>query len=479
MISGRLRTWVERSFTAEIDGRPLAVFRILLALLYLKDALYHFALIDPMYTPDGILPAAVAQATDHGLRFSPLDFTVNTQQVVLFFVVWVVVILVWLVGWKTRWLTVIHWLFALAVYERNTGVINGADQIMLILNFWMIFARPGQHYSLDAWLARQRGEPLSPTIPAFPVHMMQLQIAVLYAFTGLLKATGEVWRDGSALSYILSLQDFITPIGTWTLANLPPLLLRLFTWGTMLIEIGFPMLAFAPVGQPWLRRLALLGGFGLHLGIGLTMYVPDFSIIMVLSYLLFIEPVGGVSQRVPAPTRRRLLFSGLALTMLGVFWINLATLNIGVSERGFTYPLPPKPLDQLFGLLELEQDWSLFSPSPGTINAWVRIPGHFADGSALDLLTGRPPDTEPFLTTFGPVTRWRKYTELAQTGEVELLDAWLDYYCRRYASTENPLEYLDMRWRWQEITFPGEPASLFQEDVIFDRDCRDPGPVFP
>ena len=54
--------------------------------------------------------------------------------------------------------------------------------------------------------------------------------------------------------------------------------------------MGFTVFVFLPVLQPWARASGLLLTAALHLGIALTMSIPDFSVVMWISYILFFEP---------------------------------------------------------------------------------------------------------------------------------------------------------------------------------------------
>jgi hypothetical protein len=59
---------------------------------------------------------------------------------------------------------------------------------------------------------------------------------------------------------------------------------------TLFTELAFIVMVFAPIGQPLLRMAALALGAMLHGGIGVTMSIGNFSMVMIGSYLLFFEP---------------------------------------------------------------------------------------------------------------------------------------------------------------------------------------------
>lgn len=111
-----------------------------------------------------------------------------------------------------------------------------------------------------------------------------MQMCIIYASTFLSKLSGPKWMDGTALYYIVQLDDVY---GKWFH---PSLLfgymgpLKVLTWGTLLIEGCSPLaLWYRPT-----RRAALISVTLLHLGIDLSMNLGAFHWIMILGFLSFL-----------------------------------------------------------------------------------------------------------------------------------------------------------------------------------------------
>lgn len=64
-----------------------------------------------------------------------------------------------------------------------------------------------------------------------------------------------------------------------------PLVIGLATWGTVLFEIYSPILFWGSRT----RKLTMVVGLGLHVGIALTMGLFIFSLTMLSAYWLFIQ----------------------------------------------------------------------------------------------------------------------------------------------------------------------------------------------
>jgi hypothetical protein len=65
---------------------------------------------------------------------------------------------------------------------------------------WLAFTAAGDAFALDAVLRRRRG-------PAFPVRVLELQVAWIYLASGLEKLVGSSWLDGTATSWIFELTN--------------------------------------------------------------------------------------------------------------------------------------------------------------------------------------------------------------------------------------------------------------------------------
>jgi hypothetical protein len=109
---------------------------------------------------------------------------------------------------------------------------------------------------------------------------------LIYATSGFFKLLGSAWRDGSAVYYTTAQNIFgrifhVYPFPTdfnWVLTAL--------TYATLLWELGFPFLLL----NRFTRRVALITGVGMHLGIWATMEVGPFTWMILATYVAFLDP---------------------------------------------------------------------------------------------------------------------------------------------------------------------------------------------
>ncbi|MEP7287769.1 MAG: HTTM domain-containing protein [Chloroflexota bacterium] len=506
----------------EADSRPLSLFRIVFSILLVKEALYHLPLAALFYTDAGILPRAVIwDSVGRTERFSLMDALSTTWMAQAFFLLWMLVAISLLLGYRTRLMTIANFIIILSVHERNVYLLTGADTVLRVFSFWAMFLTLDQHYALDTWLSRlpktaatHAARPnlsSSTTAWVFPWRILQIQIVLIYLVTGLLKLNGQYWQEGEALYSVLQLNSSLLPLGRWLGTHSPYVFLQGLTYGVMLIELSFTILVFAPIAQPILRRVGLVTGASLHIGIALTMAMPitDFSLVMLTGYIVFFEPqwvqslvdpIGrfmqarGIRQRFtqratmiaailpPAaptfsnPKVASVLRYGMALLMilligLVIYW------NLQTVEDYTKQVVPPVPaLSQaVIWYSGLWQYWDLFAPLPFQIDGWVTIPAEFEDGTTLDLRTGKPATSAIPDASWGPSSRWKKFEENMNNDRNDvLLRAWARYYCRHYYDnlpTGNRLKTFQIHFLYRRVHHPGEPENDIQDDLLWSHQC--------
>jgi hypothetical protein len=179
----------------------------------------------------------------------------------------------------------IHW---------NPLPLSSAHQVLVVILFCLLWADTGAVWSLDA--SRERvasGGGRAGAQPIWPLRLIQCQVVLIYASSGLWKLLGPVWRDGSGVYYALSNNLFhraplVVPVEISSL-------IALATYGTLLFELTFPLMVLT---RPT-RRVALAAGVVLHIALWLTLELGLFSALMIAGYLAFLDPrrVAALSAR--------------------------------------------------------------------------------------------------------------------------------------------------------------------------------------
>ncbi|MGQ0736395.1 MAG: HTTM domain-containing protein [Acidobacteriota bacterium] len=194
---------------------------------------------------------------------------------------------------------------ALVHQSWNVLPLSNAQLVLQGVLFCLVWADCGAVWSADAWLARRRllrtvGTTAPPITchPIAPLRLVRFQIALIYLSSGLWKLQSPPWRDGSTLHYVLNTNVFhrfpiaYGPAWDWVFTTV--------TYVTLFWELAF---AFAILFTPT-RRLALIAGVLMHLGMLATLSIGPFSLVMLAAYVAFLDPrwVGSLPRPVAMTT---------------------------------------------------------------------------------------------------------------------------------------------------------------------------------
>jgi predicted DCC family thiol-disulfide oxidoreductase YuxK len=303
-----------RYWLGQLDLRPLGLMRVVfgcavfIAIADVGPVLFDF------FSDWGVAPrTTLLGSLVRQNRFSLYDIAGPPWLLVALYVLTLIVLLCFIVGFQSRVSSILSFLLVCGLHERDLMLFDGSDNVIRVMLFWVMFMPVGARYSVDAALRNARGLPLITHGTALPMRMGQLQIAWIYGNTVIHKWGGAAWHNGHALRIALGLDHLFTrPLGR-VLYNLPTLS-RFGTHATLVIEMAFLPLVFLPIWMPkrleswldpqppWVRvlvssffqptykALAIAGGVLLHIGIALTMSVGNFSYVMISSYCLLFEP---------------------------------------------------------------------------------------------------------------------------------------------------------------------------------------------
>ncbi|KYG65225.1 hypothetical protein AZI87_11735 [Bdellovibrio bacteriovorus] len=197
----------------------------------------------------------------------------------------VVFLILLTLGIGGRWLMWAAWIINAGFIQRNYSVNFGADIIAALFLFYMSFTQSCERLSVLNLIRKKSTFKSSDTISSMMIRMMQVQIAVLYAYTGWEKLKGGSWWDGTALWSVMANPQMTT--FDFSFLRSIPWVIPVIAYLTIIFEIYFP----AMVAWPKTRNLWLLLGVFFHAGIGIFMGLGPFATTMVSTYFLFLDPL--------------------------------------------------------------------------------------------------------------------------------------------------------------------------------------------
>ena len=167
---------------------------------------------------------------------------------------------------------------AINAYKINFPAANGSDLVFLLLLGFAVPMCQWPRADRPLWKSVQR------SIFNFAVLSCQLQILLIYFASGSDKLMSASWRSGEAIQYISRLDFLFNPRLTFD-ESASPLLNLCLAWMVIIFELSFPFLV-------WIKKTRLFilaAGVLFHLVIWIFLSLPDFGLIMMISYLVFLR----------------------------------------------------------------------------------------------------------------------------------------------------------------------------------------------
>lgn len=253
----------------------------------------HFSLDTFFSTTKGIYVADPSQYVNMAYRWGLLSEILplpSAQWLVpLLHSLYLVCLLLLIFGVITRAASILAFILHVSFVHANIGAVYGVD---LIFTFYLFFI----------CLASDRVTPemSGPRVwfSSLGFRFAQIQLCIIYAFSGWEKLKGPVWWNGEALWSVIANPQMARFEFGW-MVHLP-LVLVFVAYLTLFWEIYFPVLIWIPR----LRVPTLLVGLWFHLSIVLMMKLAFFGFLMIGIYVLFltdheVQVVWKAIKRVP------------------------------------------------------------------------------------------------------------------------------------------------------------------------------------
>lgn len=208
-----------------------------------------------------------------------------------------------ILGWRTRVVLPIYLVGWVSFIEVNDAAGDQGDNAYRIFLIALLFADTSMRLSLDArrrargvdaskpWLVRTlAGEQLLPEQLTNLAHnivliVLTFQVSAIYVSGALYKAGGAPWSQGWAVYDPLHVAQFSTwPEVAQLLTAWGPAVAAI-SWGSILLQLAFPFMLL----RRGTRVVALVGILSFHVGIGVLMGLPWFSLTMIAVDAIFIR----------------------------------------------------------------------------------------------------------------------------------------------------------------------------------------------
>lgn len=220
--------------------------------------------------------------TEYSVQFKRFTLYSISDSIIYFELIFhlgIIVAMLFTVGYRTRFMTILNFVFLYSIYQQNLSILDGGNNIMTIILFFLIFVNTNEYLSVDQHLIRgkdKKNNVYFNILHNFGILAIIVQLCILYLNSSLYKVMGESWQNGTAIYYILQVKEFNLPwISNIVLSS--DFLIVFITYFTVLIQVAFPFLLFNKVT----KYIALLLIVPMHLGIAFVMGLITFSFTMI------------------------------------------------------------------------------------------------------------------------------------------------------------------------------------------------------
>lgn len=274
-----------KKFLLPFDARAIALFRITLGFVALSqwcDAVEH-RWIRLIHGECAGIPGDECSNELQHYGFSIYHGAEEWRPVSLLLAAHLASICCYILGWWSQLSAFFLWLFAYSI-ECRFGHVYGAggNDVMRHLVFWSNFLPLGACYSLDAAFASS-ARASSPNISV--VLALMLQISYLYYSSAYAKDESLYWSNNLGVWKCLQISNFIKEGPAGILVNYKSFC-KLLSYFSMKLEMYGFFLLWVPLERA--RTFIVAAFLSFHFGIGLTMTVGPFAIVMLSAWTLFL-----------------------------------------------------------------------------------------------------------------------------------------------------------------------------------------------
>ncbi|MDZ4839431.1 MAG: HTTM domain-containing protein [Bacteroidota bacterium] len=451
-----------------LDLRAVAVVRILLGIGLLFDLYLRCQVLQAYYSEYGMVPAiGLGEQGFPNTIWSIHTLPTNYAELIILICIEAIVYISFTLGLFTKLSNIASLFLILSAQYRNVLVLNGADQLMRMLIFWLIFTPSGRLFSLDRLIFKRS---VPNYISFIPSIALIIQVSSIYIFGAITKESREWWISGEAVYLAFQIDTLAKAPAVWLRQY--PEILRYVNYFTVYTELLIGIAVWMRTQWRPAAIFLLLAGFCLHIGFFTFLIVGPFAYMNVVA-LIILTPSWVWDKvavyvkvfRLNMSTIYSYRYSWLKLPVNGfviccVIWISTKNLS-SISW----YPMQvPSPVEEWGYYIGLQQEWRFFAPKPPLDDLWPVLRFTLADGrvvNAIDTSLPADPLVKPKLIS----ASWLNYKEqklwanLAdfQTFQMQSLAYHYSLWNKTHTGSQKVI-FGQMMYVYETTTLPNEKA---------------------
>lgn len=274
MTAQKLPSALQAWLSEEHRTIGLAFMRFTLGMVTLIFYAQHLLQFGFLWGENGVVPFRTAlslrQLGVHSV------FLISAKWNPYIYVIGLAVTFCFTVGYRTRLTSILFYIFTYSLYMRNPLLLDGGDNLLFLLAFYMMFTDSGRHFSFDSARRTSAPGPFRALLHNFGVCAIIGQMVVLYFTSAFYKIEGPRWQNGTAIYYILRSPEFnLSPLAHLIYQN--DVVITGLTWSVIIFQLAWCFW----IWDKRLRWLVVLGALLMHVMIAWFMGLVWFSTVMI------------------------------------------------------------------------------------------------------------------------------------------------------------------------------------------------------
>jgi hypothetical protein len=258
-----------------------AFFRIFICFHLLKKVFLSWEYKDLLYMSKSFFVHEESAL----FNFLNIDSIVIVDNFQFFYFIYVILILLYFFGIGKNLTAFVLFIFYEILQNLCPSILNGGDNLLKFIMIYMIFIDSYNYFSIKPKVYK------NSEITKFNVFLSNiggysicLHLCLAYFISAIHKIHADVWFNGIATYYTLSLERFRGTCYNLYLAK-NALFVTFSTYLTILIELFYPVLIWFNKTKKLIIILAIL----LHISIYILMMIYDFQLVFIFVQGFFIS----------------------------------------------------------------------------------------------------------------------------------------------------------------------------------------------
>ncbi|MEC1177353.1 DCC1-like thiol-disulfide oxidoreductase family protein [Metasolibacillus meyeri] len=264
-----------------------SLIRIAFGFIILYNYAIHYSQRYFLWGPNGLIGTS-SSAEPFLYNYSLYSLNNSNLYFDIIYHLGIIVSILFIFGYKGKRVAILNFIFVWSIMSQNTLILDGGDNIIRILLFYLLFADTTRYFSIDAHVKSSKKHieafSLKNLVHNLAILACLLQVCILYITSGFHKAMGELWQSGTALYYILQVEEFSHPFFKDFIFSSDIIIVG-GSYLAVIVQLAYPFLLF----NQKTKYIGMLGVIGLHTGIFIVMGLFSFSFIMIVNQLLFLS----------------------------------------------------------------------------------------------------------------------------------------------------------------------------------------------